>query len=152
MNATVTKVKTNLAEDSRRFEFSAESVIPSRKGLKLIITSAGGPIAQIQATLFDINDIARDAIGVPDHGAPFSTGDTGKAEWDFSAAECAGGYLKWRIWPVVSGAGLRTYHITEAIEENGITLCKTTVTGTIADGAIVDTPFLDGVQIAGSAR
>jgi hypothetical protein len=152
MNATVTKVKTNLAEGSHRFEFSADSVIPSRPGMKLIITSVGGPIAQIQATLFDINDIARDAIGVPDHGTPFSTGETGKAEWDFSAAECAGGYLKWRIWPVVSGGGLRTYHITEEIQENGATLCTTTVAGTIPDGAIVDTPFLDGVQIAGAGK
>jgi hypothetical protein len=150
MNATVTKTKTNLAPGSRRFEFSADSVIPARKGMKLVITSVGGPIAQIQATLFDINDVARDAIGVAEHGAPFSTGDTGKAEWAFSAADCAGGYLKWRIWPVVSAAGLRTFHITEELQENGVTICATTVAGTIADGVVVDTPFLDGVQIAGS--
>lgn len=151
MNDTVTKTDTTLAAQSRRFEFGADSIIPARRGMKLIITCAGGPIAQVQATLFDINDVARDAIGVADHGAPFSTADTGKAEWAFSAADCAGGYLKWRIWPVVSAAGLRTFHITEELQENGDTICATTVAGTIADGVLVDTPFLDGVQIAGSA-
>ncbi|MES2758591.1 MAG: hypothetical protein V4693_14555 [Pseudomonadota bacterium] len=150
MNTTVTKEKVNLTAASKRFEFSADSTVPARKGMKLVITCAGGPIAQVQATLFDINDFARDGIGVPDRGIPFSTADTGKAEWAFSAAECAGGYLKWRIWPVVSGAGLRAFHITQEIQENGAAICKTTVSGVISDGVVVDTPFLDGVQIAGS--
>jgi hypothetical protein len=149
MNTTVTKAKTNLTEDSRRFEFGV--TVPSAPGLKLVIISKGGPIAQIQATLFDINDVVRAAIGVPEHGVPFSTGDTGKAEWEFPAELCPGGYLKWRVWPVVSGGGLRTFHITEEIESSGTTICSTTIKGTIPDGAIVDTPFLDGVQIAGTA-
>lgn len=147
MNTNVTKVKTNFTGSGRGFEFGPESVIPARPGLTLVITSSGGPSAKIQATVFDGDDIARETIGGPDDLTHFITGADGKATWPIEAEKYAGGYLKWRIFPIPSGDDARDFHITEEIHENGVAIRSATLTGTIPDRLVVDSPFLDGVQI-----
>lgn len=147
MNTTVTKVKTNFSADSRSFGFAADCVIPARKRMKLVITSTGGPSARIHATVYDGDDIGHETIGRPDDGEYFITGTDGSATWEFPAEDYAGGYLKWRIWPVAAGDSGRSFHITEEIHENGVAIRSTTLVGTIPDQFIVDAPFLDGVQI-----
>jgi hypothetical protein len=146
MGDTTTTKLVELEKDER-FDFKIAITEAPAMMSKLVITSSGGPFAQVQAALFDVNDKVRAAVGDLDSGPPLSTADTGEAVWEFSTAGCKGGYLKWRVWPVVAAAGLRTYHITEVVLAGDATR-RATVSGTIPDGQTVGTPFIDGVMIS----
>lgn len=84
---------------------------------EITIKCNGGPIAMLQAAVFDVNDKLLLAVGFVNYGHALSTGQTGSATWAFSTNDAKRGYVKWRITGVSSAASLQSYDITIEIKQ-----------------------------------
>ena len=114
---------------------------------EMIIKCSGGPVAMLQAAVFDINDKIVTAVGFLQNGQALSTGKDGSATWAFSTDNARRGYVKWRITGVSSAAALQTYDITIEFTQLRRVVWSSTETRQIMPGQDLDV-FENSADIA----
>lgn len=146
--ATTAPTKPKIqAEHSGLLNFQVKHQISPDQRTRLVIRVYGGPVALLQAVLFDVNDKPRNSVGFEDLHKAQNTGIKGVTQWNFLTDECKGGYVKWRITVIASAANLGAYEVVEEIWQNDKMIVQTSLRGTIEEGELVDT-FIDGVKIS----
>jgi hypothetical protein len=110
-------VQGSTATDAGKGVFSGRRFIAPNLPTELTITCSGGPVAMLQAAVFDVNDKLLLAVGFLNHGHALSTGQSGTATWTFNTNDAKRGYVKWRITGVSSAAGLQVYDLNIEIKQ-----------------------------------
>jgi hypothetical protein len=105
---------------------------------ELTIRCVGGPVAMLQAAVFDVNGRMLQAVGFLGNGSALSTGNTGSATWAFSTNDARRGYVKWRVTGVSSAAGLQTMDVTIDIIQQRQVVWSLTETRQIPEGMGLD--------------
>lgn len=105
---------------------------------EMTIKCAGGPVAMLQAAVFDVNDRMVQAVGFLGNGKALSTGNNGTATWAFNTNDARRGYVKWRITGVSSAANLQTMDITIEFTQQRQVVWSSTETRQIPTGMDLD--------------
>lgn len=107
----------------------------------------GGPVALVQAAMFDASDKVIDGVGFGNFGDALSTEETGKADWLFKPTPNAA-YVKWGVLAVRSAAGLGNYSVTGKVrDEHGDTIVEGRYAGVIPEGQLNDKLAFEGVKL-----
>ena len=130
-----------------RIKFGSTITLPDQTG-SLTVDIFGGPLARVQAAVFDANDKPIQAVGFDGFGPPLTTEIGGRASWLFQADPRAS-YVKWAVQAVRSGGNLGNYSVTAKIRQaSGDALVTGQFSAAIAEGVIADDIIADGVNLA----
>ena len=131
-----------------RIAFNKEVGLRGQTG-SLSVDVFGGPLARVQAAIFDANNTLLTGVGFGDFGPPLTTENGGRASWLFHVPPNAL-YMKWSVQAVRSAAGLGSYSVTAKVRNSaGDAQATGQFSATIPDGEFSDSIIFDGVKFSG---
>lgn len=130
-----------------RIKFGSTIMLSGQTG-SLSVEVFGGPLARVQAAVFDANDTVIQGIGFDGNGPPVTTENGGRANWLFQIDPRAS-YIKWGVQAVRSAGNLGDYSVTAKVRQtNGEALATGQYSAAIAAGQFADDIIYDGVNLA----